>query len=293
MSDFKKVKSQPFLKSAQIQEVEREGKMLNVLLKISSETRDRQGDMILKGAWDHPDDKAYFKSKSYIDWNHLSHVLTFSKSDSAIHRAEIEKARQGAVLGRPKGDYFWENDGLYCQARLNTENEFIKPYVPLIEDGFAGLEASAAGGFYKPTQETISKYGPNTYDRARISHIAICPPGQAVNPDTQMVLMKSVLAQTFNSGIAGSNPPGTEIVVGKIETLPPIPENANEAILEYILQSWGYRDYVSDSLIKYMEAGILKPEFEAIRDFMIKYGLNPQEASGQTVKLLVHLDQKG
>nr|WP_232371507.1 hypothetical protein [Leptospira ainazelensis] len=267
--------------------------MLNVLLKISSESRDRQGDMILKCAWDHPEDKEYFKSKSYIDWNHLSYVLTFSKSDSAIHRAEIEKARQGAVLGRPVGDYFWEKDGLYCKARLNTENEFIKPYVPLIEDGFSGLEASAAGGFYKPAPETISKYGPNTYDRARISHVAICPPGEAVNPDTQMVLMKSVLAQTFNTGIVENSAAQGEIVVGKIETLPPVPENVNEAVSRYILQSWGYRDYVSDALIKYMEAGLLKPEFESIRDFMIRYGLNPQEASAQTVKLLVHLDQKG
>lgn len=290
MSDFNTIEVRSFLKSAQIKDVEREGKMLNVLLKISSESRDRQGDMILKCAWDHPDDKEYFKTKSYVDWNHLSYVLTFSKSDSPINRAEIEKARQGAVLGRPTGEYFWENDGLYCKARINAENEFIKPYIPLLEDGFTGLETSAAGGFYKPKQETISKYGPNTYDRARIGHIAICPPGEAVNPDTKMVLMKSVLAQTFNSGLISSPP--SEIVGGKIETLPPIPGTLNEAISGYIMQSWGYRDYVSDALIKYMEAGILKPEFEAIRDFMVRYGLSTQEASGQSVKLLIHLDQK-
>ncbi|EKR89719.1 hypothetical protein [Leptospira santarosai] len=291
MSDLNKVEGRPFLKSAQIQEVEKAGKMLNVLLKISSETRDRQGEMILKCAWDHPEDKAYFKSKSYIDWNHLSHVLTFSKSDSAIHRAEIEKARQGAVLGRPVDDYFWDKDALYCQARINTENEFIKPYIPLLEDGFSGLEASAAGGFFKPTQETISKYGPDTYDRARISHIAICPPGGAINPDTQMILMKSAYAQTFIRELAGNNSSG-EIIIEKTETLPPLPENVNEAIAEYILQSWGYRDYVSDMLIKRMEVGLLRPDYEEIRDLLMRYGISQKEANGQAVKLLVHLDQK-
>ncbi|WP_235595243.1 hypothetical protein [Leptospira noguchii] len=249
--------------------------------------------MILKCAWDHPEDKEYFKTKSYIDWNHLSYVLNFSKSDSPINRAEIEKARQSAVIGRPISDYFWDNDGLYCKARINSESDFIKPYIPLLEDGFTGLETSAAGGFYAPRPETISKYGPNTYDRARISHIAICPPGEAINPNTQMVLMKSVLGQTFNSGLTGIISSPSEIVVDKIETLPPIPENTNEAILKYILQSWGYRDYVSDSLIKYMEAGILKPDYEEIRNFMMRFGLSVEESNDQALKLLVHLCQKG
>lgn len=265
-----------FLKSATIAEAELEGKFLNMLLKVSTEKRDKEGDLFLKGAWTHPEDLAYFSKKGVIDWNHLSQTSKFSKSSNPKEKAEMELLSAEAIIGVPSGrGLFQEEDGLYCEAKINAENKYIKPFVPLLKSGYAGLEVSAAGGAYRPNQETIAKHGEKTWDRARLTHIAICPPGEAINDETQALLLKSHLASDLGWG---EETPNDSIVTMTM--------NPSQAIQEYISEQPGYGEWVIKRLIGAVESGILKRDYVSICTFLKSHGFAESKCDNIAIKLL-------
>lgn len=269
-----------FLKSASIAEAEIEGKFINMLLKVSTEKRDKEGDMFLKGAWTHPEDVAYFQKKGVIDWNHLSQTSKFSKSTNPKEKADNELVSSEAIIGIPSGrGLFQESDGLYCEARISAENKYVKPFVPLLKAGFAGLEVSAAGGAYRPSPETISKYGDKTWDRARLTHIAICPPGEAINDETQALLLKSQIASELGWGqeteLNPSNPNVTVL------TLTPI-----QAALEFVQSQPNYDEWVIGRLVGAVESNLLTRDYTAIYNFLKSHGLADSKADAIAIKLL-------
>lgn len=264
-----------FLKSATVEQAEIEGKFINMLLKVSTEKRDKEGDMFLKGAWTHKEDVEYFQKKGVIDWNHLSQTSKFAKSNNPKEKAENELVSAEAIIGVPSGrGLFLGDDGLYCEARINAENKYIKPFVPLLKAGFSGLEVSAAGGAYRPSPETISKYGEKTWDRARLTHIAICPPGEAINDETQALLIKSHLPSEL----------------GWKEDEEPIPTKFNidpvGSVLEYISSSSDYNQWVANRLVGAIDSGLLQKDYQAIFEFVKNHGLSVEKAKQYAIKLL-------
>lgn len=269
-----------FLKSASIEQAEVEGKYLNMLLKVSTPKRDKEGDMFLKGAWTHPEDLAYFSKKGVIDWNHLSQTSKFSKSSNPKEKADMELVSAEAILGTPAGrGLYQEDDALYCETRINAENKYIKPFVPLLKAGYEGLEVSAAGGAYRPSPETIAKYGEKTWDRARLTHIAICPPGEAINDETQALLIKSHLAHELGWGEeAELNPPNPNVTV---LTLTPI-----QAALEFVQSQPNYDEWVINRLVGAVESKLLTRDYTAICTFLKSHGLADGKADAIAIKLL-------
>ncbi len=241
----------PFIKSSSIVEVERDGDYLNTIMLVSTPKRDEQGDMVLPEAWLNKTDMDYSSKKAVIDWNHYSLLLSFQKSSSIQEKANNEKMGNEAIIGIPSGrKFFTESGNLYCESKLNVKNPYIAPYVPLIKAGYEGLEASAGGGFFKPKPETVAKYGDRTYDRARITHVAICPAGEAINDETEIKMLKSSIASEFN---LDDYPNDSTIIESKIVTayqIEKISDEAEQRVFEFIVNSLEYKLWATNKLLE-------------------------------------------
>ncbi|MBE7411404.1 MAG: hypothetical protein HS129_04955 [Leptospiraceae bacterium] len=239
----------PFIKSSAIVEVERNGDYLNTIMLVSTPKRDEQGDMVLSEAWLNKTDMDYSSKKAVIDWNHYSRLLPFQKSSSIQEKANNEKLGNEAIIGVPSGrKFFTESGNLYCESKWNVKNPYISPYVPLIKAGYEGLEASAGGGFYKPKPETVAKYGEKTYDRARITHVAICPAGEAINDETEIKMLKSSIANEFD--IDYSDVPVTDSMIIPVNAIENISEKAEQRIFEFIINSLEYKLWATNKLLE-------------------------------------------
>lgn len=267
-----------FIKSAAIDDIEVDKEMVNLRLRFSSEIRDSQGDLFLKSAWTHPEDVEYFKNKGVIDWNHLSRASRFLKSGSSpAERAEAERVASSAILGVPA-----KNRGIYldgdiptCEARVNAKSPYLAPYIPLLREGFKGLEASAAGGAYKPSGETIEKYGIQSYDRARIDHIAICPVAEAINPQTEVALIKSAMAERLGM----TQPKSQDTIKGQESDLQSI-------IAEFMKSTPIYRTWVAEQLLDSIENGTIAQRFEPIFGFLKSHGFSDNDSHDHAIHLL-------
>lgn len=256
-------------------EVDRD--FINLRIRFSSEVRDKQGDLFLKSAWTEPQDVAYFLKKGKIDWNHLSKATRFLKAGcSVVERAEAEKIASQAVLGIPQGKGIWiEGDQAVCDTRINAKNPYISAYIPLIKEGYQGLEASAAGGAFDPKPETIAKFGENTYDRAILDHIAICPAAEGINPKTEIELIKSSLAESL--GFAKPQ---------KIETDSKDEINLESAIAEFMKSQPNYKTWVAQRLVDSIESGQIPKRFAPIHSFLKSHGISDEASEKHAVQLL-------
>lgn len=268
-----------FVKSATIQEMEVDRDFVNLRIRFSSEVRDKQGDLFLKSAWTQPEDVAYFLKKGKIDWNHLSKATRFLKAGaSVVERAEAERIASQAVLGIPKGKGIWiEGDQAVCDTRINAKNPYISAYIPLIKEGYQGLEASAAGGAFDPKPETIAKFGENTYDRAILDHIAICPAAEGVNPKTEIELIKSSLAESL--GFGKQQKTEKENQTGEAITL-------EHTIAEFMKSQPNYKTWVAERLVDSIESGQIAKRFAPIHSFLKSHGLSDEDSEKHTVHLL-------
>lgn len=246
---------------------------VNVKLKVSTETRDKEGDLFLKSAWTNQEDIDFFKNKGYYDYHHLSEILSYSKSKDPDEVIRSQQNRLKAIIGYPVKDkaLYSENGDLYSEGTLDSHNEFVKPIVSLLKSGFDRFECSAAGVMYHPSAETIDAYGQKTYDRARINHIAICPTNEAINPDTKVMLMKSLSKQFLKSETEPNNYKLTVI---------------SDPIEEYISQSDGYQDWVLGKLNFYLENDQIPRNFESLVKFLENHKISKENAEKAVVIIL-------
>lgn len=272
-----------FLKSGTIEDVNpnHSEDKIQVLIKASTEAIDKEGDRFLKSAWQNDEDISFFKSKGYVDWNHLSEILKANSLENPEAVAKSELARLKAVIGYPDPDksLYWDGDALYCNAILDKKNEYVKSMLSLMNSGFDRFEASVAGAAFKPSDDTTKKYGPKTYDRARITHIAICPSNEAMNPETKVTLIKSTLRGLL------MEEQGQEVPKGELI-------NQFDPVREYILKSEGYQSFVAEQLATKFKKGELGSDYESVMGFLKKYEISKEDSVNAFKTLLLNEGQK-
>lgn len=269
-----------FVKSGQIVDSKEVGNRLKVFIKFNSEIRDRENDLFLKSAWTNEEDAAEFAEKGYYDYNHIS-VLKPNASMTPAQIAESELQRLKALIGKPDPDpkraVYWSNveNGPMSEGYLDGENEYVKQIKSLSKAGYV-FEASAAGGVYAPSQDTVSQYGEKTWDRARIQHIAICPLQEAINPET-FVLLKSSIAQGMGIIMNVKEEPAA-VQAGAV-----IPEQTAviqkpTAIQEFILSSPEFAKHVGTGIVSEIQKGSLQLSYEPIKEHFLSKGIPEPEA---------------
>lgn len=269
-----------FVKTGQIVDSKEVGNRLKVFIKFNSEIRDREGDLFLKSAWLNDEDAAEFAEKGYYDYNHGSSM----KPNSSMTPAQIiesELFRLKSIIGKPDPDpkkaVYWSQveNGPVSEGFLDGENEFVRQIKSLMKAGYV-FEASAAGGVYEPSQETVSQYGDKTWDRAKIQHIAICPLQEAINSDTY-VLLKSAIAEKLGINMnikTEEQKPETAVSL----SVPVQQIQKPSAIQEFVLSSPEFAKHVFEGIVGEIRKGSLPLRYEPIKEYLLSKEIPDMEA---------------
>ncbi|EIE01493.1 hypothetical protein [Leptospira licerasiae] len=186
---------------------------IRILIRASSEKEDRQGEIILKSAYDDPSMRAQFKAQGYLDYNHLTDLIDKEireKKPNAVELVELQKAKSAAIIGSPeeigtKSDFpsslGIKEEGLYIVGRLFPGNSFVEEIRKGLQAGFNGWGASVSG-FASPND--VDK---NRIKRIQLRKCAIAPLQEVINPDTSVQLLKGavMLRDLHKSVLENSN----------------------------------------------------------------------------------------
>lgn len=185
---------------------QREGKT-DILIKASSEMRDRQGETILKSAYADKAMQTEFLDHNYIDWNHLTdyyEALLPNAKPEQINQLMIEKEK--AVIGRATqigfkddfpSEYNLEPDKLYTRGYLINDNGYVQEMLPKLKAGFDAYAASVMGHVDKAHKSN------GIISQVKLRKIAIAPRMDVMNPDTSVTLIKGKTINTLSNIISG------------------------------------------------------------------------------------------
>ncbi len=176
---------------------------IKILVKASSEKEDRQGEIILKSAYEDRGMRDAFLQQGYFDYNHLTdHIdkeireLKTSGTLTGSKLVELQKAKTEAIIGSPnriglKDDFpsslGIKEDGLYIQGSLFPGNKFAEEICKGLQAGFNGWGASVSG-FARPQD-----YSGKTIRKILLKKCAIAPLQEVINPDTAVQLLKGAV----------------------------------------------------------------------------------------------------
>ncbi|EMO54752.1 hypothetical protein [Leptospira noguchii] len=209
---------------------------IKILVKASTEEEDKQGEIILKSAYQDPLMRKEFLNEGYFDYNHLTDIIdkeiSLLKSQNqmiASRLVELQKSKVIAIIGGAeqigyKDDFPTylqiKDEGLYILGNLFPENTFVEEIRKGLQAGFHGWGASVSG-YARP----IDKQG-NKIRKIKLKKCAIAPLQEVYNPNTSVQLLKGAV---FLKDLEKETSP-------KIEELENQLQKPNEEIEERILK---------------------------------------------------------
>ncbi|PJZ29089.1 hypothetical protein [Leptospira kmetyi] len=176
---------------------------IKILVKASSENEDRQGEIILKSAYEDRGMRDAFLHQGYFDYNHLTdHIdkeIRDLKNNGKLTGSvlvDLQKSKTEAIIGAPEQIGFKEDfptslgikdDGLYILGRLFPGNKFAEEIRKGLQAGFNGWGASVSG-FARPQD-----YSGKTIRKILLNKCALAPLQEVINPETSVQLLKGAI----------------------------------------------------------------------------------------------------
>lgn len=283
---------------------QREGKT-DILIKASSEMRDRQGETILKSAYLDKAMQSEFLSDNYIDWNHLTDyydALLPNAKPEQINQLMIEKEK--AIIGRAtqigfKDDFpsemSLEPDKLYCRGYLINDNGYVQQMLPKLKAGFDAYAASVMGHVDKAHKSN------GVISRVKLKKIALAPRMDVMNPDTSVTLVKGKTIQSLTKilkGFTDRNFPANNIdmeadlavdneILSKVEML----QRKVDLLYGHLTSQPDFYTNMVGDLTEQIESRVLPVTYEAIKQILMeKYCCSEMEAADMAQKYIVELN---
>ncbi|TGM05980.1 hypothetical protein EHQ76_06855 [Leptospira barantonii] len=176
---------------------------IKILVKASSEKEDRQGEIILKSAYEDRGMRDAFLHQGYFDYNHLTDHIDKEIRDlkntgklTGSVLVDLQKSKTEAIIGAPEQIGFKEDfpsslgikdDGLYILGRLFPGNKFAEEIRKGLQAGFNGWGASVSG-FARPQD-----YSGKTIRKILLNKCALAPLQEVINPETSVQLLKGAI----------------------------------------------------------------------------------------------------
>ena len=283
---------------------QREGKT-DILIKASSEMRDRQGETILKSAYLDKAMQSEFLSDNYIDWNHLTDyydALLPNAKPEQINQLMIEKEK--AIIGRAtqigfKDDFpsemSLEPDKLYCRGYLINDNGYVQQMLPKLKAGFDAYAASVMGHVDKAHKSN------GIISHVKLKKIALAPRMDVMNPDTSVTLVKGKIVHSLTKilkGFTDTNYPANiqedmedSAVDNQILNQVQMLTRKVDLLFSHLSnQPYYYSNMVGD-LTEQIESRILPVTYEAIKQILMgKYCMDEATAAENAQKYIVELN---
>ena len=283
---------------------QREGKT-DILIKASSEMRDRQGETILKSAYLDKAMQSEFLSDNYIDWNHLTDyydALLPNAKPEQINQLMIEKEK--AIIGRAtqigfKDDFpsemSLEPDKLYCRGYLINDNGYVQQMLPKLKAGFEAYAASVMGHVDKAHKSN------GVISHVKLKKIALAPRMDVMNPDTSVTLVKGKIVHSLTKilkGFTDRNYSANNIdmdadlavdneILSKVEML----QRKVDLLYGHLTSQPDFYTNMVGDLTEQIESRVLPVTYEAIKQILMeKYCCSEMEAADMAQKYIVELN---
>ncbi|WP_061270602.1 hypothetical protein [Leptospira interrogans] len=176
---------------------------IKILVKASTEEEDKQGEIILKSAYQDPLMRKEFLNEGYFDYNHLTDIIDKEIKElrsqnrlTASLLVELQKSKVESIIGGAvqigyKDDFPVNlkilDEGLYILGNLFPENKFAEEIRKGLQAGFLGWGASVSG-YARP----LDKQG-NKIRKIKLKKCAIAPLQEVYNPNTSVQLLKGAV----------------------------------------------------------------------------------------------------
>ena len=285
---------------------QREGKT-DILIKASSEMRDRQGETILKSAYIDKGMQQEFLSDNYIDWNHLTDyydALLPNAKPEQINGLMIEKEK--AIIGRAtqigfKQDFpsemNLEPDKLYARGYLINDNGYVQQMLPKLKAGFDAYAASVMGHVDKAHKSN------GIISHVKLKKIALAPRMDVMNPDTSVSLVKGKMIHSLTQILKGvtdtkllknigvmNEIEDTQLDSQILQQIQMLSRKVDLLFSNMKSQPDFYTGMVGD-LTEQIESRVLPVTYEAIKQILMeKYCCSDEEASEMAQKYIVELN---
>ena len=178
---------------------------VEVLLKASAESKDTQGETILKSAFADRSMRDTFSKIGIYDYNHLSDIYELKmRTATGKEILEFQLLKEQSIIGYPdRSDlaiglkdefptsFDLKDEGVYSYGYIIPEKEIAKEVIKGIQSGMP-YGASVSGTAKK---EDVSN---GTIKKITLKKIAIAPLGEVINQDTYVSLAKSKLIELSN-----------------------------------------------------------------------------------------------
>ena len=288
---------------------QREGKT-DILIKASSEMRDRQGETILKSAYIDKGMQQEFLSDNYIDWNHLTDyydALLPNAKPEQINGLMIEKEK--AIIGRAtqigfKQDFpsemNLEPDKLYARGYLINDNGYVQQMLPKLKAGFDAYAASVMGHVDKAHKSN------GIISHVKLRKIALAPRMDVMNPDTSVSLVKGKMIHSLTQILKGITDTKLLKNIGVMENeiqdhdldsqiLQQVQmlQRKVDLLFNHLSNQPDYYENMIGDLTGQIESRVLPVTYEAIKQILMeKYCLDEETAAANAQNYIVELNIK-
>lgn len=256
---------------------------VKIKLKISSETLDKQNDIVLKSAFAKEETKTNFIKQGLYDYNHLSDILEAKcHTAQASELVELQLQKSRAIIGAPNADHtglYVTEEGAFSEGLLIPENEFVKEIIKGIK---AGVPYGASiSGF------TMKSANSNVIDNVFLRKVAIQPLQESINTETYAQLAKSQIYSL------------TKILKGEImdELIQPVIKSDPDLLSKKVnlMYAWfsnqpEIQDMIANEIMDKFKNKILPVEYQAIcKHLCSEYAMDDSTASTLSNGILINL----
>lgn len=256
-----------FLHPCTIVKAETHKDRLRVILRASTEAKDRAGEVVLKSALADRQMQANFGRQGYYDYNHLTDIIDAKmKSAGPAEMAQLQLEKVKGIIGYPDQErpIYIEDDGVYSIGDLIPGNAFVAEIRKGLDSGWKGWGASISGLAHPSAVEN------GTIKSLSLRKIAICPLQEAINPETSVGILKSFLPL---SDIAE----GRRIAKSDSLPLPDMAAGFNDmdrrrldVLWRLYLNSYEFGEAVKKEFQEAIRSERLKMEFDEIVEFLVQ-----------------------
>ena len=235
---------------------------VEVTLKISTEKKDKQNEVVLKSAFAKKQTIDNFIKEGIYDYNHLTDILEekcLSATGSELVELQLQKSR--AIIGSPYKDergLYVQEDGVYSKGKLIPDNEFS---VQIIKGLRAGLSygASISGLALKSANNSV-------IDNIMLKKVAIQPLQESINNDTYIQLAKSNIF-SLDKIIKGEYLPyntSRETIQPVIKSTESLLERKVNMMYNWFLEFPEVQEKISQDIVARLQSKSLPMEYEPI-----------------------------
>lgn len=120
-----------------------------IIIRASTDKLDRQGEIVLKSAFNDQSMQTEFRKEGFYDYNHITDSIESEiKKASGSELVNLHESRLEGIVGYPNRNdsgLYTKQDGVYSEGKLLSKTKFGSKIIEFLRSGFGSVGASISG----------------------------------------------------------------------------------------------------------------------------------------------------